>query len=82
MKKGHFWVLTTDMGEVLIVNFNSSLFLSIHREVNMFDSLSLDNDFLRALVVEHKVVPQLFSPQAQVKPSTPGNSPTLPSVGP
>jgi hypothetical protein len=51
----------TDPEEVLIVKFNYVLLLSIHHEVDLFEIPSFDKDFLRALAVEHKVVPNSFS---------------------
>ena len=43
--------------EVLVIKFNSSLVLPLQQEVDLFDNPSLDKYFLRALVVERKIVP-------------------------
>jgi hypothetical protein len=43
--------------QVLIIKFNSGLVLPLRREVDLFDSPSLDKAFLRALAVERKIAP-------------------------
>lgn len=44
-----------DPEKVLIIKFNSSLLMLFRREVELFDSASLDKGFIRALAVESKV---------------------------
>ena len=60
----NFQLHITSPKEVLTANFNYGLLLSQHCEVGLFEIPSLDKDFLRALVVECKVVPKIHSPQA------------------
>jgi hypothetical protein len=52
----------SDPEEYLIVKFNSGLLMVFRREVDLFDSASLDKAFLRALAVERKVAPRIRSP--------------------
>jgi hypothetical protein len=70
----------TDPEEVLIVKFNYGLLLSICHEVDLFESSSLDKAFLWALDVEHKVAPQIHSPQPRYDPSTAGPSQVTPTT--
>jgi hypothetical protein len=55
--------------------------LRTHHEVELLDSLSMDKDFLRTLVVECKLIPQICSPEAPDEPCATGNSPTISSSG-
>eukprot|EP00253_Pinus_taeda_P035363 PITA_35363 len=45
----------SDRDEVLIIKFNSDLLMLLRREVELFDSASLDKAFIWALAVERKV---------------------------
>jgi hypothetical protein len=56
----------------LIVKFNYGLLMVFRREVDLFESPSLDKAFLRALVMERKVAPQIYSPQTR----SPSNGPS------
>jgi len=49
----------SDPDEVLIIKFNSGLLMLLRREVELFDSASLDKAFIRALAVERKVGTQI-----------------------
>jgi hypothetical protein len=55
----------SDLEEVLIVKFNFGLLTIFCHAVDFFESPSLDKAFLCALVVEHKVAPQILSPPTQ-----------------
>ena len=50
------------------------------REVDLFDSASLDKAFLWALAVERKVAPRICPPQTQSGPSTASPSIARPSI--
>ena len=50
--------------EELIFKFNSSLLYCLHREVELFDSHSPDKSFSRALAMECKLAPHMWSYQA------------------
>ena len=52
------------------------------REVDLFDSASLDKAFLQYLVMEHKVAPRIRSPQTWSGPSNAGPSTTRPFTYP
>jgi hypothetical protein len=77
--KLHIQLQIQDPEEVLIVKFNSGLLLFIRREVDLFESSSLDKAFLRALAVEWKLAPHLRSPLSKVGPSSTPSSPTSPT---
>eukprot|EP00253_Pinus_taeda_P008244 PITA_08244 len=51
-------LLISDPDEVLIIKFNSGLLMLLRREVELFDSASLDKAFIRALAVECFRYPQ------------------------
>jgi hypothetical protein len=65
--------------EVLIAKFNSSLLLFIRREVDLFESSSLDKAFLQALAMEQNLSPPLHSPLSKVGLSSSPSSPTSPT---
>ena len=60
----------SDPDEVLIIKFNSGLLMLLRREVELFDSASLDKAFIRALAVERKVGTRIRYPQARNGPSS------------
>jgi hypothetical protein len=71
-----------DPEEYLIVKLNSSLLMVFRREVDLFDSASLDKAFLWALAMECKVDPRIHSPQTQSGPFNVGPSIVHPSTYP
>jgi len=68
-----------DREEVLIVNFNSILFLRTNHGLDLLDSPSMDKDFLWTFVMECKLIPHLCSPEASDEPFATSNTPTIPS---
>jgi hypothetical protein len=57
------------------------LLIIFHREFDLFESPSLEKTILQALAMEHKVDPQIHSPQPRSHPSTvvPSHSLVIPS---
>jgi hypothetical protein len=77
--------ITTILNEVLIIKFNAGLLFPLHREVDIFESSSLDKEFLRALAIERKVAPQTRYPPNRTQstnshPSQPQPYPSFSSM--
>ena len=58
----------TDSEQVLIIKFNSGLAFNIRKEVDLFESDTLDQAFIGALAVERKVNPRVRNPPTRQSP--------------
>jgi len=59
-----------DPKPILVIKFNSSMLFPIKKEIDLFQSTSLDQAFQRALAAERKIAPRPYHPNT-FKPAAP-----------